>query len=76
MVTDAFRLIYQKRVFDMVNYLNNLAGAELWSLADMACDEMGKPFDAANLGESDAKRCYPDIRLIFCLFCLTVKSSH
>ncbi len=37
----------------------------MWPLADMACDEMGKLLDAANLGESDAKRCCLDIRLIY-----------
>ncbi len=49
----------------MVNYLDHLAGAELWPLVDMAFDEMGKLLDAANVGESVAKRSYPDICLIF-----------
>ncbi len=65
MVTDALRFIYQKRGFNMVNYLDDLAGAELWSLADSAFEEMGKLLDATNLGESVAKRCYPETSLIF-----------
>ncbi len=44
MVTDALRFICQKSGFDMVNYLDDLAGGELWSLADGAFEEMGKFF--------------------------------
>ncbi len=65
MVTDVLRFIYQKSGYDMVNYLDNLAGAELWFLADSAFEEMSKLIDATNLGESVAKRCYPDTSLIF-----------
>ena len=50
-ITNAIRHLYQKRGYDLVAYLDDLASAEMPSQADQAYSEMGKVLEEAGLQE-------------------------
>ncbi len=48
-VTDAVRYIYQDRGFNLVNYLDDLATAEIWDKAQEVDGELGKVIEESGL---------------------------
>ncbi len=64
-VTDAIRYIYQRMVFDLVNYLDDLATAERWDKADEANKQMGQVLGSSGLKEKETKHWPPNTQMIF-----------
>ena len=54
-ITNAIRQLYQKRGYDLVAYLDDLASAEVPNQADQAYIEMGKLLEEAGLQEQKQK---------------------
>ena len=64
-ITNAIRHLYQKRVHDLVTYLDDLASAEVHSQADQAYREMGKVLEEAGLQEQKQKYVPPSTNIVF-----------
>ena len=64
-ITNAIRHLYQKRGYDFVAYLDDLASAEVASQADQAYSEMGKLFEEAGLQEQKQKSVPPSTNIVF-----------
>ena len=64
-ITNAIRHLYQKRGYDLVAYLDDLASAEVPSQADQAYREMGKVLEEAGLQEQKQKSVPPSTNIVF-----------
>ena len=64
-ITNAIRHLYQKRGYDLVAYLDDLASAEVPSQADQAYSEMGKVLEEAGLQEQKQKSVPPSTNIVF-----------
>ena len=63
-ITNAIRHLYQKREYDLVAYLDDLASAEVPSQADQAYSEMGKVLEEAGLQEQKQKSVLPSTNIV------------
>lgn len=64
-VTNAVRYIANRKGLQVVNYLDDFAGAESWELADQAFEELGSLLRECGLEESPNKACRPSCRMLF-----------
>ncbi len=64
-VTDALRLIYQKRGYDLVNFLDDLAVTEIWNKAYQADKQLGELITDSGLKKKEVKHIPPTVRMIF-----------
>ena len=63
--TNAVAFAFQKRGFKLVNYIDDLAGAEVPDRASAAFDELGELLGCLGLAESVDKACSPSTVMIF-----------
>ena len=64
-ITNAIRHLYQKREYDLVAYLDDLASAEVPSQADQAYSEIGKVLEEAGLQEQKQQSVPPSTNIVF-----------
>ena len=64
-VTDAIKFMYEQYGFDLVNYLDDLATAEVWDLAAKADDHLGQVIKDSGLEEKEVKHWHPNYHMIF-----------
>ena len=64
-LTNAVSHILKKKGVDVVNYLDDIAGAESWNKADRAFRLLGVILQQCGIEESVAKACAPNTKMVF-----------
>jgi len=64
-LTNAIAFIYNKWGWDVINYLDDFGGAEVWEKAEEAFDVLRNLLIACGLEESVAKACAPSTCMLF-----------
>ena len=64
-VTNAAAMLAKRQGIQIINYLDDFAGAETWEHADAAFDKLGKLLEDGGLQESSNKACRPNTRMVF-----------
>ena len=64
-VVEAIVFIYEKRGYCGLNYLDDIAGAALWSIAYEAFNALCSLLEEIGVWEAKEKRCLPDVQMPF-----------